>query len=430
MASQNKFDIPRKDSDKIRFELVNNLIVLPVEVNGIELSFLLDSGVSKPILFNITNTDSLLINSVETIYLRGLGGGESVKALKSRNNFFKIGNAINVNQDLYVVFDQSINFTPRLGIPIHGIIGFDVFDHFVVEINYRRKFLRLHEPNGYEYRNCKNCETFDLSFYNDKPYIEAKVGLNDLIVPVKLLIDSGSSDALWLFEDDALGISPRKNMEFDDFLGRGLSGNLYGKRSKIESFSLGRFKLEDVNVAFPDSTSVSFARKYEERNGSLCAEILKRFNLIMDYSNKTVTFKKNGNFKSEFRYDRSGIVLEQRGLRVVREKAQSISFDNYGRKNDENLTVRTFDSYEFKLRPAYQIVEIRKNSPAAKSGLLVNDIVITINGKPTHTMRLQEAMEYFQKDIGKTIKLNVDREKKYLKFQFELEDPFKPKELP
>lgn len=132
-ASQGKFDIPGKDSDKIRFNLVNNLIVFPVEVNGIELSFLLDSGVSKPILFNITHTDSLQINSVETIYLRGLGGGESVRALKSRNNFFKIGDAINVNQDIYVVFDQSINFTPRLGIPVHGIIGIDIFDNFVVK---------------------------------------------------------------------------------------------------------------------------------------------------------------------------------------------------------------------------------------------------------------------------------------------------------
>ena len=26
-------------------------------------------------------------------------------------------------------------------------------------------------------------------------------------IPVKLLIDSGGSDALWLFEDDSLGIS-------------------------------------------------------------------------------------------------------------------------------------------------------------------------------------------------------------------------------
>jgi hypothetical protein len=73
----------------------------------------LDTGVSKPILFNITNIDTLQVNNVETVYLRGLGGGEPVEALRSQKNIFKIGNAINIDQDIYVVIDSSINFTPR-----------------------------------------------------------------------------------------------------------------------------------------------------------------------------------------------------------------------------------------------------------------------------------------------------------------------------
>ena len=290
--------------------------------------------------------------------------------------------------------------------------------------------MRLHEPKSYDYRNCKNCETFDLTFYNDKPYLDAKVKIDNEIKLVKLLIDSGSSDALWLFEDDSLGIAPKTSLQFENFLGRGLSGNLYGSRSKVDAISLGGFNLKNVDVAFPDSTSISFARKFEARNCSLCAGILKRFNLIMDYPNKKVTLRKNDNFKSECRHDRSGIVLEQCGIRVVRETSQNASFDNYGRKSDDNITVNPYDVYEFKLRPAYQIVEVRKNSPAAKSGLLVNDIILAINGKAAHTMTLQSAMQYFQDKIGKNIKLNVDRDNKLLKFQFRLEDPFKQKELP
>ncbi|HZH70416.1 MAG TPA: hypothetical protein VFD80_08205, partial [Flavobacteriaceae bacterium] len=33
-----------KTKDRISFELINNLILIPVEVNGVKLSFLLDSG--------------------------------------------------------------------------------------------------------------------------------------------------------------------------------------------------------------------------------------------------------------------------------------------------------------------------------------------------------------------------------------------------
>ena len=82
------------------------------------------------------------------------------------------------------------------------------------------------------------------------------------------MIDSGGSDAIWLFEDDSKNISlPEKY--FEDFLGRGLSGSVYGKRSKIDEVSFNKFKLKKVNVAYPDSSSITYARKVKNRNGSL-----------------------------------------------------------------------------------------------------------------------------------------------------------------
>ena len=131
--SQAKFVLQnKKGSDKVRFQLINNLIILPVEdeyriqrrritinnliilpveVNGVELSFLLDTGVSKPIIFNFLNvSDTLKIKDTQKIYLRGLGEGNVIEALKSSNNVFKIGDAIKINQDLYAVYDASLNF--------------------------------------------------------------------------------------------------------------------------------------------------------------------------------------------------------------------------------------------------------------------------------------------------------------------------------
>ena len=64
--SQNK-----KQQDKIKFKLINNLILIPVEINGVELSFILDTGVSKPIVFNILNvSETLKINNSEKIFLK------------------------------------------------------------------------------------------------------------------------------------------------------------------------------------------------------------------------------------------------------------------------------------------------------------------------------------------------------------------------
>lgn len=131
------YELPQGESfEKTKFKLVNNLIVLPVEVNGAELTFLLDSGVSKPILFNLLDQDSVPINSVSEIIIKGLGGSEPIKSLSKTNNTFRIGNAENSGQLLCVVMDRELNLSPKLGFPVHGIIGYDLFRDFVAEINY------------------------------------------------------------------------------------------------------------------------------------------------------------------------------------------------------------------------------------------------------------------------------------------------------
>lgn len=48
-----------KKKQRLTFELINNLIVIPVRVNGVELSFLLDSGVNSTLLFNNSNVNQL-----------------------------------------------------------------------------------------------------------------------------------------------------------------------------------------------------------------------------------------------------------------------------------------------------------------------------------------------------------------------------------
>ncbi|MEZ4801984.1 MAG: aspartyl protease family protein [Gelidibacter sp.] len=421
--SQGSFNLVNTSKDKIKFKLINNLIVLPVEVNGVELSFLLDSGVSKPILFNIINlSDSLQINHVETVFLRGLGAEGTVEALKSKRNIVKIGKAINVNQEIYVVFDEGINFAPRLGVPIHGIIGYDIFKDLIVDVNYSSKTLRLHNPKTYKYRNCKKCETFNLTLSHNKPYIDGMVEIDSSQMPVKLLMDTGGSDALWLFEDEDRGIMPIENKYFEDYLGKGLSGSVYGKRSKIKSFSLKDFKFKDVNVAFPDSASISIARKFRDRSGSISGELLKRFNIIFDYTNEKITLKKNSNFKAPFHYNKSGIVLEQNGIRLVKEINEKLGYGPETSESANKIVVQT--SYNYALKPAYTIVELRKGSPAEKAGLLLEDVILRVNNKDTAHLKMQDINDMFSDEDGKVIRISVDRNGKILNFQFKLEKLF------
>lgn len=411
--------------ETIRFEFINNLIIVPVEVNGVELSFILDTGVSTPIMFNVTGEEGLELRNAETIMVKGLGEGKPIKAIRSTGNTFRLKNLMNSRQELYMLLDSDINFSPQLGIPIHGIIGYDLLKNFIVEVKYNRKILRFYDPEEYRYKNCKSCETYRLDIIGNKPFVKAEVGFGkEGTTPVYLLVDSGSSDALWLFENRDRGIEvPEKH--FDDYMGRGLSGEVYGKRSKIDRFQIGNFEFEDAKVAFPDSTSVQHITFSGGRSGSLGSEILKRFNLVIDYPYERITLNKNSNFKDPFHYNMSGIELEHNGMRMVAETTMSnlgTVFKDRSENNDGGVVFSMSKALSLQLKPALQIAALREESPAREVGLREGDVLLSVNGKETHHFNIQEVKEMLNKKPGKTLRLEVDRNGKRLTFAFKLRE--------
>ncbi|WP_420572309.1 aspartyl protease family protein [Kordia sp.] len=429
--AQNGFRIiTGKDKAAVSFKLINNLIVIPVEINGVEMSFLLDSGVNKPIMFSLNPGDSLSIEQKERIHLRGLGSGEAIEAVKARSDFFNVGDIQKLNLELYIILDQDINMSTRLGIPIHGIIGYDVFKDFIVEINYNTERIKFHNPETYEYSNCRKCTDLPLTFRNNKPYIDVEVAIEEdkePDVPVKLLIDSGGSDALWLFEEAAKGITiPEK--KFDDFLGRGLSGSIYGMRARVKKFNMGIFSFENAKVAFPDSTAIAYVKNFKERNGSIGGEILKRFRVIFDYGNQRIRLKKSKYFSDPFRYNMSGIELQHNGMRVIQEvkKRNNSIHTNYGRAgNSTNLgeVSVVYEHYnKFSLVKAYEIAEIRKDSPAGLAGLKEGDIIVSINGRKVDRLSLSKVTGMLEGKENKKMRLKVLRGDLVLKFEFRLKE--------
>ncbi|MCV6628700.1 MAG: aspartyl protease family protein, partial [Flavobacteriaceae bacterium] len=296
----------------IRFNLVNNLIVVPVEVNGTSLSFILDTGVSRPILFNISEQDSVALSNLNPIKIQGLGSNGPVQAFRSTANKMRIGKAQNIYQDLFLVMDKDINLSPSLGVAVHGMIGFDLFRDFVVEINYSAKKLKLINRRHYRKKLCNSCEELPIEIYRNKAYVMATTSNLDRSNNVKLLIDTGSSDAIWLFADEALQLQvPQKS--FEDFLGRGLSGNIFGFRGKYDYLHFGEFSLKEPVVSFPDRQYFLPMKNKIGRNGSVGGAVLRRFKIVFDYQSKHIILKKNTMFKKPFAYNVSGIELRHQG---------------------------------------------------------------------------------------------------------------------
>lgn len=403
-------------------------MIVPVELNGSKLKFILDSGVSNPILFNLTLEDSIQINQVSQISLKGLGEGEPIEALKSTQNTFKIGNAVSNNQMLYVVLDKDLNFSTSLGIPVHGIIGYDVFKDFIVEVNYSRQYLKLHNPKYYSYEALnRKSETLPLTFVGKKAFIDGSVTTeDDLEVPVKLLVDTGSSDALWLFHDVEKGLKvPQKN--YEDFLGEGLNGSIFGKRTKLKGMRIGSFRFNEAKVAFPYKTSFRAIKDLGNRNGSVGGEVLKRFNIVFDYRNNKISLVKNSKFKDPFQYNLAGIELQHNGLRYISESivdSRNVVKSGQNKSGFGNVQILFQDRTRLSLVPEIVVSGIRAGSPAAQAGLKEGDVILAVNGKRIHDYKLQEILQMLNEREGKRVKVLIERYDRDILYSFVLKNLF------
>ena len=78
-------------------------------------------------------------------------------------------------------------------------------------------------------------------------------------------------------------------------------------------------------------------------------------------------------------------------------------------------------TYQYELKPIFDIYAIRENSPAAKAGLKIGDKIIKINNKSSNDLSLESITNIFQSEDKKPVKMTIERKGKELIFEFLLE---------
>ena len=385
------FDNPRDKSITIKFKSASNLVIIPVTINESDtLNFILDTGVRFPIITELPFVNKLNLNYLMPVQIQGLGEGEGLTAYRSSNNSIKIQGLTAWNQEVQMIIDENFQISHMLGIPVHGLIGFNLFKDYIVQIDYGNDKLTLYRPEHYRYRDRRKDIILPLHLEANKPFVRTNIVTDDLQeVPVKLLVDTGASDALWLSKNSDARIQLPQN-HIETFLGRGLSGDLYGIKGRIDGIWVGPLVLPKPIVAYPNSETIDQLISSNDRNGTLGAEILRRFIVTMDYRNNRLTLRPTSRVNEDFNYNMSGmeVMNPMPGL------------------------------------PIFTITNIRENSPAYFAGLQENDQILSLNNNNHRSLELNDINLLLQSKENKKIRIKVLRQGEEYKTSFDLKRVF------
>jgi hypothetical protein len=366
---------------RIPFELYANVIFLQARVNNSPpLWFILDTGASGT-LINTSRVKGLGLKYLDTAKLTGMGG--SVKGDYLGGATFSLPGV--------EVFDRKIVSMPidpllsRVGRVVDGVIGYDFFKLFVVEIDYVAKTINLYDPRGYTYSGPGERVPFRVRG-KGTPFTRVKIELAGRdAVEGEFEIDTGADSALSINGPftEAHGLLKSLAHKSGTLTGAGAGGDSPYISARVGSMQLGRFRFESPVVSFSQDTKGSGAST--ESAGQLGTEIFRRFRVVFDYSRGRMILEPNQNFSEPFETDMSGLDLVAEGS-----------------------DLRTFT-----------VNAVEANSPADAAGLREEDVLVAIDGRPVAELNLDQLTSMFTHE-GKEYELTVKRGQETLKVKMKL----------
>lgn len=377
----------KKKVVEIPFKLASNLIIIPVQINGLDtLQFVLDTGVSSTLLIDPSKKSSCNELYSRSMVIDGVGSNKPSKANISLGNRLTIGNARIFNHNVVVFEENLLQLSEVLGIPVHGIIGYELFERFVVTVDFKSRTVRFQQPEDFVYKKSKGKKA-PITIINRKPYLDSiRITEKDSIRDLKLMIDTGAGHALMLNPVSSRIPVPDKVIHVP--LGVGLAGEVSGFLGRLDHVHFNGVKLSDVLSSFPDS--LSYGSKISLRGseyGNIGGDLLRRFKVTFNYQEKYAIFRPNRKaLKEPFEHNMSGMDLRA-------------------------------------LAPDYTNVIINKvteNSPAFNVGLRAGDQVLFVNNLSVQKVGLNELYKLLQRKRGKGITILVRRNQEIITRRFTL----------
>jgi predicted aspartyl protease len=350
---------------EIPAELITNLMVIRGSINGSEPLFLIvDTGAGSSVIDRAR---------AEQLGLRfgksedATTGGGSIEAMQIDSVTLQIGGVEITGLPLIAIDLASLQagLDPR----IDGILGYDLFQRYVVEFDYAASVLRLRQPEGSQPHGSV---TVPIQLREQIPFVI--IGLTSLTgrrADALLEFDTGQTGALTLTQSfvEKAGLLEPSQPTLAITTGALLPGQVPARIAR-----LGSVRLDTIDVNAPTANitpSETAAGVSQDADGILGAEILRRFTVAVDYSRLQVTLSPNHELNTPIEVDMTGMSLA--ALLAPQEGVAQ-------RRSTGQCRVRT----------------VIAASPAAAAGIAAGDILIAIDGRSAGNMTLTEVRQIFR----------------------------------
>lgn len=327
---------PAKLIAKFPFKLLTGgIITLKARLSNFPdtLNFILDTGSGGISLDSATASYLKVQTTLSDRTIRGIAGVRRV--------YFSYRQTLHMPDNLDVEnLDFHINdydvLTSAYGEKIDGIIGLSFLARYIVAVDYDSLKISVYTKGTIKYPR----GGFLLKpLINTIPILGANIRDNRSLTS-RFYFDTGAGMCLLLsadFVSDSNFIKPKRKWYATQ--AEGLGGKAPMKQGVIKQVQVGPFKFRNVpTYIFDDEYNVT---AYPALAGLIGNDLLRRFNLIINYERKDIYMTPNSHYKEQFDYSYTGL-----GMYVV----------------DGEI----------------QVVDIMPESPAEQAGFKEGDVIMAV----------------------------------------------------
>jgi hypothetical protein len=351
-------------STTLPFRLLNNHIYVQATVNGKgPYTFIVDTGGHT--LLSPHLIAEVGLKAVGEAISSGAGDGHSTTGFVHFDEIaiggVRLKDQMGFATDIY---DEAIE-----GIPVDGMVGFELIRRMVTTIDYGKQTISFADPGTFKPVKALGVAV-PFVFYDHLPNVQGSV----LGFPARFDIDTGSRSEIDLTSPfvKAHDLHARFSKGASAVTGWGVGGPGRDYMVRLSSLMLGPVKVDDIAAGLSEAKGGSIADPNYE--GNIGSALLKRFVVTFDYAHQVMYLQRITPTPPDVgTFDRSGLWINAK---------------NGG----------------------YEVTDVAKGSAGADAGIAVGDVITAIDSQPVVAERLFDARRKLRDEPpGTKVALSVRR---------------------